>query len=90
MCELCDLIEAIGRRKSTEEVLYVNPIFICVYCIHHPDTPMAVLRRHATEASKEETDHIFRRMNQMYPKRKPRGIGMMNVPDHWHEHWIER
>jgi len=91
-CDLCTLIENIDAGTCEEAILHNDSIFIAVYCNNpaHPNTPMAVLRRHAADPKEEELAHLYAVMNEKYPDRKARGAGRPTIPDHFHEHWVTK
>ena len=79
-CSLCGL-------KGT---LHEDDVFVVDFCATHTDTPMAVLKRHVVEPTREELSHIYEVMAARHPDRKPRGTGMASIKGHWHEHWIPK
>ena len=89
-CNLCKLVEDVAAGGRPQEVLFQDEIFLVVYCLDHPDTPMAVLKEHTVDPDGNELGRVFWTMDHKYPARKPRGTGMGTIPDHWHEHWVPR
>ncbi len=86
-CELCELVKRV--EQGIEEPLYQDNLFVLVYCKTHTDTPMAVLLRHSSTATEAELEHIKGIIHENYPDRKPRGTGMTQIKDHWHEHFVK-
>jgi len=83
VCKLCD---AINIKKDYELEIEGFVIMTCNHC----NIPMIVLKEHkAGLTSKEKTRFNMILRNYFNKKYKPRGIGMREVPEHWHEHLLE-
>ena len=91
-------------RRAVREIITKRKCRLCESCpaeqdfglfylIEQCDTckiPIVVLKEHHKDLNEEEAYEFKRLLEEEFPNYKPRGIGMRTIPDHWHEHLVEK
>jgi len=87
-CPLCRLVQ--DGEKFFPELIYEDDLVTITYCKIHTICPMIVLNEHKKEISIIEWKHILQIKDKLFSNTRFRGIGMKRIPNHWHEHLIDK
>jgi len=82
-CPLCRLYE---RGEVLTKLYFEDDVCVVVDCASHPTKKLCVLKRHSSEPTPEEKQHMRLTMQRLFPNiqlRMPRSI-----LDHWHLHEV--
>lgn len=81
---MCDLCKAVERG---EDSVYGNFMFLgpCHGC----GDLLIISMEHKVKLDPMEQQEFTDLVSDCFPGYKPRGIGMRDIKDHWHEHLIK-
>lgn len=79
-CPLCNLCD--GDIKT--RLYYEDDMVIVVDCLVHENSPIFVIKRHDSEATREELKKVEYLQKALFPERTFRS--MHSILTHWHSH----